>query len=336
MIRVGINGFGRIGRVILRIGYNDKELNFVAVNDLTDAQTLAHLFKYDSVHGIFEGEVKSTNNSFILNGKEIKVLSGENPKNLKWQELGVDYVIEATGKFTKYEDCLHHIKGGAKRVVITAPPKGERPVKPIIMGVNEAIYNPKEDQIVSCGSCTTNCVVPVAKVIHESFRITRGFMSTIHACTNDQKILDAPHKDLRRARACHLSMIPTSTGAAKLIGVVYPELRGKIDGIAIRVPTACVSIIDLSCEVEKPTSKEEVNETFKKTSEGDMKRYIQYLAEPLVSIDLVGNPYSAIFDSLLTSVIDKHLVKVFAWYDNEWGYACRVIDLIKYMARQEK
>ncbi len=335
-MRIGINGFGRIGRLILRVGSNEKELEFVAVNDITDAKTLAHLLKYDSVHGTLKEEVQSTDNSIIFAGKEIKVFSEKEPKNLRWQDWGVDFVIEASGKFTKYDDCLLHINNGAKRVIITAPPKDKEKVKSIVMGVNENIYNPKEDHIISCASCTTNCVVPVAKVIHDNFRIKKGYMTTIHAYTNDQRILDAPHKDLRRARACSLSMIPTSTGAAKLIGVVYPELKGKIDGISIRVPVADVSLVDLTCEVEKETDKEEVNSAFLVACAGPMKRYIQYVTEPLVSSDFIGSPYSAIFDSELTTVIDRTLVKVFAWYDNEWGYACRVIDFLKYIIGREK
>ncbi|MEO0101316.1 MAG: type I glyceraldehyde-3-phosphate dehydrogenase [candidate division WOR-3 bacterium] len=332
--RVGINGFGRIGRLVLRIGYQEKDLDFVAINDVAKSEVLAHLFKYDSVHRTFPGEVKAEENSFFLNGKEIRVFTEKEPENLKWKDLGVEIVVEATGKFLTFEDCQKHLENGAKKVVITAPPKGEKPIKSIVMGVNEETYNPKEDHIISAASCTTNCVVPIIKILHENFKIIRGYMTTIHAYTNDQRILDSPHKDLRRARACNLSMIPTTTGATKMIGVIYPELKGKIDGIAIRVPTPDVSFIDLSCEVEKRTSKEEVNEVFRKASEGKMKRYLQYLTEPLVSIDLTGSPYSAIFDSLLTTVVDNHLVKVFAWYDNEWGYSYRVVDLIKYVVER--
>lgn len=331
---IGINGFGRIGRLILRIGYREKDLDFVAINDVAKPEILAHLFKYDSVHRTFAGEVKVKENFFLLNDKKIKVLAEKEPGNLKWEESGVEIVVEASGKFLTLDDCQKHLENGAKKVIITAPPKGGKPIRTIVMGINEDTYNPKEDHIISAASCTTNCVVPLVKVLHENFKILRGYMTTVHAYTNDQRILDSPHKDLRRARACNLSMIPTTTGATKMIGVIYPELKGKIDGIAIRVPTPDVSLVDLSCEVEKATSKEEVNETFKKASEGELKRYIQYLTEPLVSVDLTSSPYSAIFDSLLTTVVDKHLVKVFAWYDNEWGYSYRVVDLIKYIVER--
>ncbi|MCX7785575.1 MAG: type I glyceraldehyde-3-phosphate dehydrogenase [candidate division WOR-3 bacterium] len=330
-VKVAINGFGRIGRLVLRAGLNNKNFDIVAVNDITDAKTLAHLFKYDSVHRTFNGTVVAKADSFLVNDKEIKAFSEKDPSKLPWKDLGIEIVVESSGAFTSYEKSKAHLDAGAKKVIITAPPKGETPVKSIVMGVNEQIYDPKTDQIISNASCTTNCVVPIAKVLHENFKIQRGYMTTIHAYTNDQNILDAPHKDLRRARAGAMSMIPTSTGAAKLIGVVFPELKGKIDGTAIRVPTADVSLVDLSCVVEKETTKEEVNMAFEKACNGPMKKYIQYLTEPLVSIDFTGSPYSAIFDSTLTAVIDKNLVKLFAWYDNEWGYTCRVIDLIEYI-----
>lgn len=333
-IKVAINGFGRIGRLIMRIGLKSKNIEFVAVNDLTDAKTLAHLLKYDSVHRTMPDNIETLDNSFLINGKEIKVLSEKEPSKLPWKELGIDLVCEATGKLTSFEKAKPHLDAGAKKVLLTAPAKGETPVKSIVMGVNESIYNPKTDHIISNASCTTNCVVPIAKILHEAFKIKRGYMTTIHAYTGDQKILDAPHKDLRRARAAAMSMIPTSTGAAKLIGVVFPELKGKIDGSAIRVPTADVSMIDLSCVVEKDTTKNDVNAAFKKACAGPMKKYVQYLTAPLVSIDFTGSPYSAIFDSSLTSVVDNNLVKLFAWYDNEWGYTCRVIDLIEYMVKK--
>lgn len=333
-VKIAINGFGRIGRAILRIGSKEKDLEFTAVNDITDAKTLAHLYKYDSVHRTLNEEIRATDNSIILAGKEIRVFQEKEPKRIIWQDLGVDFVIEASGKFTSFEELSPYLGNGAKKVVLTAPPKDKGRIKSIVMGVNENTYDPKEDHIVSNASCTTNCVVPIAKVLHENFRIKKGYMTTIHAYTNDQRILDAPHKDLRRARACNLSMIPTTTGAAKLIGVIFPELKGKIDGVSIRVPVADVSLVDLSCEVERGTDKEEVNEVFHKASTGEMKRYIQYVSEPLVSSDFIGSPYSACFDSELTQVVDKTLVKVFAWYDNEWGYACRVIDLIKYIAEK--
>lgn len=334
-LRVAINGFGRIGRLILRIGLKSKNIEFVAVNDITDAQTLAHLLKYDSVHRMMPDNIEALEKSFLVNGEEVKVFSETDPAKLPWKDLKIDLVCEATGKFTSYEKAKLHLDAGAKRVLITAPPKGDKPIKSIVMGVNEAIYDPKSDFIVSNASCTTNCVVPIAKILHENFKIKRGYMTTIHAYTQDQRILDAPHKDLRRARAAAMSMIPTSTGAAKLIGVVFPELKGKIDGVAIRVPTADVSLVDLSCVVDKDTNKDEVNAAFKKACSGPMKKYVQYLTEPLVSIDFTGSPYSAIFDSTLTSVIDNNLVKLFAWYDNEWGYASRVIDLIEYMIKKQ-
>lgn len=334
-IRVAINGFGRIGRLIMRIGLKSKNIEFVAVNDITDAKTLAHLLKYDSVHRTMPDNIEALENSFLVNGKEIKVLSEKDPSKLPWKELSIDLVCEATGKLTSYEKAKPHFDAGAKKVLLTAPAKGETPVKSIVMGVNESIYNAKTDHIVSNASCTTNCVVPIAKILHENFKIKRGYMTTIHAYTGDQKILDAPHKDLRRARAAAMSMIPTSTGAAKLIGVIFPELKGKIDGSAIRVPTADVSLVDLTCVVDKDTNKDEVNAAFKKACTGPLKKYVQYLTTPLVSIDFTGSPYSAIFDSALTSVVDNNLVKLFAWYDNEWGYTCRVIDLIEFMVKKQ-
>ncbi len=334
-LKVAINGFGRIGRLVLRVGLKSKNLDFVAVNDITDATTLAHLLKYDSVHGTMSENIEALEKTFLISGKEIKTLSEKDPSKLPWKDLGIDIVVESSGLFTAYEKCKPHLDAGAKKVVITAPPKGETPVKSIVMGVNESIYDPKTDHIISNASCTTNCIVPVAKVLHENFKIKRGYMTTIHAYTNDQKILDAPHKDLRRARAAAMSMIPTSTGAAKLVGVVFPELKGKIDGSAIRVPTPDVSIVDFTCVVEKETSKDEVNAAFKKACTGPMKKYIQYETNPLVSIDFIGNPHSAIYDSSITTVTDKTLVKVFAWYDNEYGYTCRVIDLLEYIGKKQ-
>ncbi|MDH5185728.1 MAG: type I glyceraldehyde-3-phosphate dehydrogenase [candidate division WOR-3 bacterium] len=332
MIRVAINGFGRIGRLVLRAGYKNQNIDFVAVNDLTDAATLAHLLKYDSVHRIMDAKIEAKANAFLIEDKEIKVFAQRDPSRLPWKELKVDIVVESTGLFTSYDRALPHINAGAKKVIISAPSKDKaQPIKTLVMGVNEQIYNPKTDHIVSNASCTTNCVVPVAKVLHENFKIKSAYMLTIHAYTNDQRILDLPHKDLRRARAAALSMIPTTTGAAKLIAVLFPELKGKVDGMSIRVPTADVSIVDLSCVVEKATSKDEVNDAFKKASEGTLKKYLKYSTEPLVSIDYTTSTYSAIVDSDLTQVVDKNLVKVFAWYDNEYGYACRLIDLIEYM-----
>ena len=332
MIRVAINGFGRIGRLVLRAGYKNKNLEFAAINDITDAATLAHLLKYDSVHRTMDAKVEAKENTIVVDGKEIKAYAEKDPSKLPWKEMKVDFVIESTGLFRSYDKCILHINAGAKKVIISAPSKDkDKPIKTLVMGVNEQLYDPRLDHIVSNASCTTNCVVPVAKVIHDNFKIKSAFMSTIHAYTNDQSILDQPHKDLRRARAAALSMIPTTTGAAKLIGIIFPELKGKVSGMAIRVPTADVSIIDLSCIVEKPTAKDDVNAAFKKASEGALKKYLMYLTEPLVSIDLTGNTYSAVVDAELTQVVDNNLVKVFAWYDNEYGYACRLIDLVEYM-----
>lgn len=334
-MRVAINGFGRIGRLVFRAGYTRPGLRFVAVNDISDARTLAHLLKYDSVHRGFGGEVVAKENAILVAGQELKVFSERDPARLPWGELGVDIVVEATGLFREYEKAELHLKAGARRVVITAPAKGAKPIKTLVMGANHHEYDPKEDLIVSNASCTTNCVVPVAKVINDGFRIRHAYMTTVHSYTNDQRILDLPHKDLRRARAAALSMIPTTTGAAKLIGVIIPELAGKIDGMALRVPTPNVSIVDLACEVERATTVAEVNRCFKEAAEGELKGYLEYCEEPVVSTDLIGNPHSAIFDSLLTAVIDDHLVKVYAWYDNEWGYSCRVVDLLEYMESRE-
>lgn len=332
MLRVAINGFGRIGRLLFRAGFKNKNLEFVGVNDITDAKTLAHLLKYDSVHRIMDAKVEAKDNSFLVDGKEVKVFAQKDPAQLPWKDLKVDIVVESTGLFRSYDKMEPHIKAGAKKVVLSAPSKDkDKPIKTLVMGVNEHTYDPKTDHIISNASCTTNCVVPVAKVIHENFKIKSGFMTTIHGYTSDQKILDAPHKDLRRARAAAMSMIPTTTGAAKLIGVIFPELKGKVDGMAIRVPTPDVSMVDLSCVVEKATSKDEVNAAFKKASEGALKKYLMYCVEPLVSIDFTTNPYSAIVDAELTTVVDKNLVKAYAWYDNEWGYSCRLIDLIEYI-----
>jgi glyceraldehyde 3-phosphate dehydrogenase len=329
-LKVAINGFGRIGRLVLRAGYKNKKLDFVAINDIADAKTLTHLLKYDSVHRIFDAKVEAKADGISVNGKEIKVVSQKDTSLLPWKDLGIDVVVESTGLFTSHEKTEAHLKAGAQRVIITAPAKGEG-VKTVVMGVNEETYDPKKDLIVSNASCTTNCVVPVAKVIHDNFRIKHAYMSTIHAYTNDQRVLDLVHKDMRRARAASLSMIPTSTGAAKLIGAIIPELKGKVDGMSIRVPTADVSIVDLSCEVERQTSVEEVNQAFRRASEGRLKNYLEYCTDPLVSIDFTGNPHSAIIDAPLTAVVDKVLVKVYAWYDNEWGYSCRVIDLLEYI-----
>jgi len=327
MAKVAINGFGRIGRLVLRIGLERKELEFVAINDIANGKILAHLFKYDSIHHQVPYQVKGLEDRIIINGKDILVFNEKELKNLPWGNLNVDIVIEATGVFRKKEELEYHIKNGAKKVILTAPPKDEKEIKSFVLGINENDYEPEKDHIISNASCTTNCLLPLIKVLHENFKIKHGYMTTIHAYTNDQKILDAPHKDLRRARACALSIIPTSTGAAKMIGVIFPELKGKISGISLRVPVANVSIVDLSCEVEKRTTKEEVNEAFKRASETYLHKYLQYVEEELVSQDFIGNPYSCIFDATLTEVIDGNFVKVYGWYDNEWGYSCRVVDL---------
>ena len=330
-IKVGINGFGRIGRLVFRAGIRNPNINFVAVNDLTDAKTLAHLFKYDSTFGTYPGKVEVVGNDLKIDGKLIKVLAEKDPAKLPWKDLKVDYVIESTGKFTDAEKAKAHMAGGAKKVIITAPAKNEDIT--ICMGINEELYDPAKRHVVSNASCTTNGLAPVAKTIDENFGIKSGLMTTIHAYTNDQPVLDFPHKDLRRARAAALSMIPTKTGAAQAIGLVYPKLKGKFSGCAIRVPTPDVSLVDLTVLVEKSTTKEEVNAVLKKASETPrLKGLLEYCETPLVSKDFTGNPASSILDSALTDVIGGNLVKVFAWYDNEWGYSCRTVDLCNLMA----
>ena len=329
-IRVGINGFGRIGRNLYRASFRDAALEFVAVNDITDAKTLAHLLKYDSILGRLTAQVEAKDDAILVNGKAIKVLSIKDPAGLPWKELGVEYVVESTGRFTDRESASKHLQAGAKKVIISAPAKD--PDITIVLGVNEKMYDRQKHHVISNASCTTNCIAPVAKVLHEHFRIKHGFMTTIHSYTNDQQLLDLPHKDLRRARAAALSQIPTTTGAAKAVGLVLPELQGKLHGIAIRVPTANVSLIDLVAEVERVTSEGEVNQAFRKAAAGELQGLMEYTEEPLVSVDFIHDPHSAIVDGASTSVIDGTLVKVLAWYDNEWGYSCRLRDLIKYMA----
>lgn len=329
-IRVGINGFGRIGRNLYRAAFQDPALEFVVVNDITNAKTLAHLLKYDSILGRLNAHVEAQDTAIIVNGKAMKVLAERDPARLPWKELGVEYVVESTGRFTDRESASKHLEAGAKKVIISAPAKG--PDITIVLGVNEETYDPQKHHVISNASCTTNCIAPVAKVVHEHFRIKHGFMTTIHSYTNDQQLLDLPHKDLRRARAAALSQIPTTTGAAKAVGLVLPELQGKLHGIAIRVPTANVSLVDFVAEVERVTSEEELNQAFKKASEQELKGILEYTEELLVSIDFVHNPHSAIVDGPSTGVIDSTLVKVLAWYDNEWGYSCRLRDLIKFMA----
>ena len=330
--KIGINGFGRIGRNFFRASYQDPDIDIVAVNDITDSKTLAHLLKYDSVLGILEADIKSSENAIIANDKTIKVLSEKDPGNLPWKELGISIVIESTGLFRKRQDAIKHIeKGGAEKVIISAP--ATEPDITLVLGVNEETYDPDKHHIISNASCTTNCLAPVVKVLHQEFGIEKAFMTTIHAYTSDQRLLDAPHKDLRRARAAAVSQVPTTTGAAKAVGIVIPELEGKIDGIAIRVPTCNVSVVDLVALLKKNASADEVNESFKKAAEGKLKGILDYTDEPLVSVDFMANPNSAIVDGLFTRITDDNLVKVLAWYDNEWGYSCRMIDLIKYISR---
>jgi len=334
MVRVAINGFGRIGRLTLRAWLEKgvPEIDIVAVNDLTDAPMLAHLFRFDSVHGTLPWEVVPEDDGFRVNGRKIRVLAERDPAKLPWRELGVEVVVESTGRFTNREDAAKHLEAGAKKVIVSAPAKGDDLT--VVMGVNEDRYDPAKHHVISNGSCTTNCLAPVAKVLHEALTIKRGFMTTVHSYTNDQQILDLPHKDYRRARAAALSIIPTTTGAARAIGKVLPELDGKLNGMAMRVPTPNVSVNDLVVEVERPTSVEKVNELFRRAAEGPMRGILAYSDLPLVSRDYNGNPHSAIVDGLSTMVIEGTLVKVVAWYDNEWGYANRLVNLAAYLARR--
>ncbi len=333
-VKVGINGFGRIGRNFLRASISFDDIDIVAINDLTDSKTLAHLLRYDSVHGIFNADVKSTDSSIMVNGKEIRVLAVTDPKDLPWRELDVDIVLESTGRFTDRAHATKHLDAGAGRVIISAPAKD--PDVTVCIGVNEGMFDKTKHRIVSNASCTTNCLAPVAKVLHDEFGIVRGLMTTIHSYTNDQRILDLPHKDLRRARAAAINMIPTTTGAAKAVGLVLPELKGKLDGMAIRVPTPNVSVVDLVAEMSRDVTAEEVNTALKKAADGQMKGILQYSEDPLVSTDLNGNPHSAIVDATLTKVIEGRMAKVIAWYDNEWGYSSRLRDLILYIGRTDK
>ncbi len=330
-VKVGINGFGRIGRNLFRASLNDPNIEFVAVNDITDPRTLAHLLKYDSVFGALDAEVGYGDDSIKVNGKSIRVFKIKDPGEIDWSSLGAQIVVESTGLFTKAEDAKKHLKGSVKKVIISAPAKGEDIT--IVLGVNDKMYDPAKHHIISNASCTTNCLAPVAKVLHENFKILKGSMTTIHSYTNDQRILDLPHKDLRRARAAALSMIPTTTGAAKAIGLVLPELQGRLDGYAMRVPTPDVSVVDLVALVEKTTTTEGVNAALKAAAEGPLKGILQYCEEQLVSKDFTGNPHSSMADAGFTKVIDGDLVKVVAWYDNEWGYSCRVRDLVNYVAK---
>ncbi|MCS6293537.1 MAG: type I glyceraldehyde-3-phosphate dehydrogenase [Nitrospira sp.] len=333
-IRIGINGFGRIGRNVLRASLGDPALEFVAINDLTDAKTLAYLLKYDSVHGTLDASVEAKDDQIIVDGKPIRVLAIKDPKELPWKELNVDVVIESTGRFTDREGAGKHLSAGAKQVIISAP--ATDPDVTIVLGVNDNTFDPKTHHIISNASCTTNCLAPVTKVLLENFGIKHGVMTTIHSYTNDQQLLDLPHKDLRRARAAGMSMIPTSTGAAKALHLVIPQLKGKLDGLAIRVPTPNVSLVDLTVETEKDCTIAEVNAAFKKAADGPLKGILLYSEAPIVSIDKNGDPHSATVDAPLTNVIDKRMVKVTAWYDNEWGYSCRVRDLIKFTAERAK
>lgn len=332
MVKVGINGFGRIGRNVFRAAVGNPNLEIVAINDLTDAKTLAHLLKYDSVHGVLDLPVEVSGNNLIVGGREIKVLAERDPAQLKWGEYGVEIVIESTGRFTKREDAAKHLEGGAKKVIISAPATNEDIT--VVMGVNHEQYDPAQHTVISNASCTTNCLAPFAKVLLEKYGIVRGLMTTVHSYTNDQQILDLPHKDLRRARAAAENIIPTSTGAAKAVSLVLPELKGKLNGMAMRVPTPNVSVVDLVVEVKQDVTVEEVNAALKEAAEGPLKGVLSYSDEPLVSSDYIGNPTSSTIDALSTMVIDGNMVKVVAWYDNEWGYSNRVIDLCEYVAQR--
>ena len=332
-VKVGINGFGRIGRLVYRAAMGNGNLDIVAVNDITDARTLAHLLKYDSVHGVLKSEVKAEGNSILVDGKKVEVLAERDPSSLPWKKLGVELVVESTGKFRTAADVKKHLDAGARKVLISAPAKGSDPsVLNIILGVNQDKFDPKA-QVLTIGSCTTNCLAPIAKVLNDNFGIVRGFMTTVHAYTSDQKLLDAPHKDLRRARAAATAIIPTTTGAAKALSLILPELAGKLDGVALRVPTTTGSIIDLTCELSKEATVEAINSAMKQAASGPMKGILQYTEDPIVSTDVIHNPYSSIFDALSTMVMDKNLAKVFAWYDNEWGFSVRMVEMLELMAR---
>ncbi|HZS07249.1 MAG TPA: type I glyceraldehyde-3-phosphate dehydrogenase [Blastocatellia bacterium] len=331
-IKVGINGFGRIGRNVLRASLGNRDIDFVAVNDLTDTRTLAHLLKYDSILGNLEHKITHTENTIRVEDDEFRVFSERDPAKIAWEETGAEIVIESTGLFTDKNKAAAHLRGPVKKVIITAPAKNEDLT--IVLGVNNEAYNPKEHHVVSNASCTTNCLAPVAKVIHEKFGIRKAQMTTIHSYTNDQNVLDLPHKDLRRARAAALSMIPTSTGAAKAVALVLPELKGKFDGIAVRVPTPNVSLIDVVIETEKETTTEDVNAALRAAAEGPLKGILGFETEPLVSSDFRRNPLSSIVDAEYTKVLGGNMVKILSWYDNEWGYSSRVVDLIRFMARK--
>lgn len=328
--KVGINGFGRIGRNVFKLLHGTKEFEVVAINDLTDAKTLAHLLKYDSVSGPYRGSVQAKADAIVVDGKEVKVTAVKSPAELPWKAMGVTLVLESTGVFRKKEQCLQHVQAGAKKVLLSVPPKDAVDAI-IVMGVNHQTLKPT-DQVISNASCTTNCLAPVAKVLHENFGIKRGLMTTIHAYTNDQRVLDMPHSDLRRARAAAAAIIPTSTGAARAVGKVLPELNGKLDGMAMRVPVIDGSVVDLVAETEKEVTKDAVNAAIKAAAEGPMKGILQYCEDPIVSCDVIGNPHSSIFDAELTSVMGSNFLKVISWYDNEWGYSQRCVDLFRLMA----
>jgi glyceraldehyde 3-phosphate dehydrogenase len=329
MVRVAINGFGRIGRMVFRAGYKNPKINFVALNDLTDTKTLAHLLKYDSVHGIFPGTIKATKDALIVGGKKIKVFAERDPAALPWKDEKIDIVVESTGFFTKVEDCQKHITAGAKKVLLSAPAKGDMPL--FVIGVNDNDYKKAKHHVISNASCTTNCLAPLVKVLDDSFGIAKGFMTTVHSYTGDQKMVDAPHKDLRRARTAGVSIIPTTTGAAKAVTKVIPRLKGKLDGMAMRVPTPDGSITDFVFVTKKATSIEEINKAIKKASSGKLKGVIEYCEDPIVSRDIVGNPHSSIFDSLSTLQIDSRFFKIVSWYDNEWGYSNRMVEMLTKM-----
>jgi len=330
--KIGINGFGRIGRLTFRSlkKYHDAELEVTAINDLTDAKTNAHLLKWDSSYGPYDGKVEATDDSIVVDGKEVKVLAERDPGKIPWQDYGVNIVIESTGLFTDANKAAAHLESGIKKVIISAPAKNEDVT--IVLGVNEDHYDPAKHKVISNASCTTNCIAPVVKVLHQSFGVNKGLMTTIHSYTNDQRILDMFHKDLRRARAAAVNIIPTTTGAAKAVTMVIPELKGKIHGLAFRIPTATVSVVDFVAELAREVTVEEVNQAFKSAAEGPLANILEYCQEPLVSIDFKGNPASSIVDALSTIVIEGNMVKVLAWYDNEWGYSCRLADLAVYIA----
>ncbi|MDI6709312.1 MAG: type I glyceraldehyde-3-phosphate dehydrogenase [Bacillota bacterium] len=332
-IKVGINGFGRIGRNFYRLVHNHPDIEVVAVNDLTNAATLAHLLKYDSVHGTFAADVRATDGSFWADDQEVRVLAEADPANIPWRDFGVEYVIESTGRFTKAKDAAKHLEAGAKKVVISAPANGEDVM--IIMGVNEERFDPANHRIISSGSCTTNALAPIVKILNDRYGVKHGFMTTAHSYTNDQRLLDLPHRDLRRARAAALSIIPTTTGAAKNVAIAIPELKDKLTGLSFRVPTPDVSIIDFVCDLERSTTKEELNDTLRAAAEDELQGILAYTELPLVSVDFLGNPHSSIVDGLSTMVIDGTFVKVVAWYDNEWGFSNRLVDIILFMHWRE-